>query len=84
MSKVKVGESALLLWDKDGEPDLHKYTCGDVEIIEHDNFWPDEYRVRAPDGTKFWALECVLRKKPQPPDWNKLSTPTEKPVEVVA
>jgi len=71
-----VGEIAILMYDQHGQPDLHKYTCGDVEILEFDGLFV-EYRVAAPDGATFWATPEVLRKKPQPPDWEKLATPAD-------
>jgi len=80
--KFSVNEIVIFVPDGKGDHDLHKYT-GEVEIVLIDDLF-DEYRVQAPDGHCFWAVERVLRKRPQPPDWNKLSTPTEKPVEVIA
>lgn len=81
--RFKVGEIVIFVPDFTGDPDLNKY-AGEVEVTESFDCFFHTYRVRAPDGCSFHAMPSVLRKRPQPPDWNKLATPTEKPVEVVA
>lgn len=82
MQAFHKGEIAILLYSPYGEARLHKYTCGDVEILGFDPLFC-EYHVRAPDGFRFWACPDVLRKKPQPPDWKALSAPSDAPREVV-
>lgn len=80
MSKTfSKGEIVVFVPDFKGEFSLHKY-AGEVEILGFDDFF-HMYSVQAP-GFWFWADPCVLRKRPQPPDWNALSTPTDTPREV--
>lgn len=79
--KFANGEIVIFVPDFRGEPRLVKY-AGEVEIRDYDD-WFEMYDVWAPDGQWFIAHECVLRKRPQPPDWNQLSTPTEAPREVI-
>ena len=75
MAKFADGEVVLFVPDFTGDPPLNKY-AGEVEIICFDG-WFDEYVVKAPDGVEFFACESVLRKRPNPPDWNKLAQPTD-------
>jgi hypothetical protein len=71
-----VGEVVIFIPDGRGDSDLHKYT-GEVEIVEAYDAFFHTYRVRPADGHKFYAEPGVLRKRPQPPDWNKLATPAD-------